>query len=258
MIVYKRSHFVAILLSPVHPPRHDFTLPIDYVLSHETRSLGQADEFLPSKLYDTPHTLSHKHTNTVTHTHHLQALHMQLQVINEQQQPSSLAQFSLSLPISLSLIWQRKWLYYYAQTILGAALPTVCVLHIILIKVNSLRAKRKQKQKESKQRQTQNRNSVWIQMKIRNSRTATAADERAKKGRDREWGKREACSGSDKWTRHWVMTVLLTVWRTSEKGGSSAKGLQGLRPGQGQRQRGGGPARSSGLTLPAVIQVLVK
>lgn len=148
-------------------------------------------------------TLSHTHASVAGITH----------AITGNQQAATTFIPSTLLPFSpylfLSLICQRKWLYYYAQTILGAALPTVCVLHIILIKVNSLRAKRKQKQKESKQRQTQKRNSVWIQMKIRNSRTATAANEKAKKGRDRDWGKGEVWS--DKWTRHWVMTVLLTV-----------------------------------------------
>lgn len=122
------------------------------LLSPETRNPGQADEFLPSKLYDTPHTLTHSHS--VTHTHASVAGITHAITGNQQAAttfiPSTLLPFSPYL--FLSLIWQRKWLYYYAQTILGAALPTVCVLHIILIKVNSLRAKRKQKQKESKQR----------------------------------------------------------------------------------------------------------
>lgn len=182
------------------------SLFIPLPLPSTSRSPGQVDEFLPSKLYDTPHTLTHTQSHTHTHTSVAGITH----AITGNQQAATTFIPSTLLPFSpylfLSLIWQRKWLYYYAQTILGAALPTVCVLHIILIKVNSLHAKRKQKQKESKQRQTQKRNSVWIQMKIRNSRTATAANEKAKKGRGREWGK-----GEDKWTRHWVMTVLLTV-----------------------------------------------
>lgn len=99
-------------------------------------------------------------------------------------------------------------------------------------------------------------------MKIRNSRTATAADE--SKEREREWG-REGHDWAVRERRRQADTALrldssVDSLTYKQKGGSSAKGLQGLRPGQGQRgsRCGTRPAHSSRRTLPAVIQVLVK
>lgn len=148
--VYEGSHFVAILLFPVDSSPLAFSLPINYFrLKHS--ALAKQMNFWQANFMT---RLTHSHTHTHTH---ISVAGITLAITCNQRAAATLFPFHSSLSLSHSYGNGNDFIITLKQ-FLGAALPTVCVLHIILIKVNSLRAKRKQKQ--SKQRQTQKRNSV--------------------------------------------------------------------------------------------------